>query len=268
MKYDGKESLETFFCKFDEILRELKAIGGKMDFLMEVNILLLTLPKSFDSLITALDTVEEDKLDLNFVKGKLLDYYLKWKNGENEVVGTTAFSSMKNMSYDSRRKYGNGGKYGNGFYSKNRNNKQFKDKSKFQNNQQYQRSFNFNCFNCGKPGHKKSKCFRNSNFKFNTGANNMISEKNGEEKISFLATSAFSTSMGNEKNYEILEMYIDSGATDHMIDSLEYFSSSQKLKDGIPIAPAKMDKSYWPRISVKLVLIYQMANKEQSKKEN
>lgn len=43
--------------------------------------LFLTLPKSYDSLITALETVTNGKRTLKYVKGKLLDEELKHRKG-------------------------------------------------------------------------------------------------------------------------------------------------------------------------------------------
>jgi len=51
----------------------------------------LSLPKYYDPLITALETLEANKLTLEFVKGKLLDQEAKRMN-ENDSYVITNFS--------------------------------------------------------------------------------------------------------------------------------------------------------------------------------
>lgn len=60
-------------------MRELKFIGLKRENLDIVYHLLLSFLKSYDTLMTALETLEPEKLTLEFVKGKLLDQEMKQK---------------------------------------------------------------------------------------------------------------------------------------------------------------------------------------------
>lgn len=85
MKYNDSDNLQTHFLEFDKLIRELKNCGAKLEEADVVCHLLLTLPKSFDAIVTAIDTMADDNITLNFVKSKLLDHDLK-KNGNSEKI--------------------------------------------------------------------------------------------------------------------------------------------------------------------------------------
>lgn len=84
MRYVENEPLKNHFIKFEETVRELKSVGAKVEELDIISHLLLTLPKSYDSIVTALETLEMDKLSLEFVKTKPLDQKINRKNGTSK----------------------------------------------------------------------------------------------------------------------------------------------------------------------------------------
>lgn len=132
MKF-SEDSLEKFFVMFDEIIRELKSVGAKLEETDVVCHLLLTLPKSFDNIVTALETLDPDKLTLEFVKGKLLDHEMKMINSSDPPVDSAAFLNRKQKK---GQWHGETTNHGN--------------KSS---------SFQFKCHNCGKKGHTRSRCW-------------------------------------------------------------------------------------------------------------
>lgn len=67
------ENLQEHIVKFDKIIRELKSAGAKIEEEDVVCHLLLTLPESFESVVTALETIKAEDLKIEFVKGRLLD---------------------------------------------------------------------------------------------------------------------------------------------------------------------------------------------------
>ncbi|BES99088.1 Hypothetical protein2 [Nesidiocoris tenuis] len=96
LKFDVDGRLEDHFLAFDSIIRDLCDQGTKFDEPDKVCHLLLSLPQQYESVITALETVSDVKLD--FVKSRLLDEELKIAskqpyNGDKEEVVFKASNS-------------------------------------------------------------------------------------------------------------------------------------------------------------------------------
>jgi hypothetical protein len=79
MEYDDVEDINDHLLNFETKIRELKATGTKLEDLDVVVHLLLTLPKSYDNLVTALETMDPKNLSLEFVKNRLMDEHNKRK---------------------------------------------------------------------------------------------------------------------------------------------------------------------------------------------
>ncbi|KAF2896492.1 hypothetical protein ILUMI_09683 [Ignelater luminosus] len=102
LKLEERGTLNSHFLIFDSIVRSLKASGATLE---ENNIichLLLTLPKSYEMVITAIETIGRSDLSLDFVKGKLLDEEIKQKSKSNTVQeNSTAFAGKS--SYNKKK---------------------------------------------------------------------------------------------------------------------------------------------------------------------
>lgn len=119
MKYSGEMNLESHFVKFDEIIRQLRSAGAKLENEDIVCHLLLTMPETYNNVVTALETLSPDTLTIEFVKGRLLDEEAKKSNSiKNEE------SSSDSAAFNAK----NTGK------------------------------FPFKCYNCDRVGHKSAEC--------------------------------------------------------------------------------------------------------------
>ncbi|KAF2888877.1 hypothetical protein ILUMI_17296, partial [Ignelater luminosus] len=112
--------------------------------------------------------------------------------------------------------------------------------------------FKYNCYNCGKPGHKPSKCrFKTEGHwkkqhkpKRYQSANISEQEENkNQDYINFIASSKKSQVVNNEKR-DTITWILDSGASEHMVNRLEYFYKLEDLEIPVQITIAKDGENY------------------------
>jgi len=80
LKIVNDTNLEAHFIKFDELIRQLKSAGAKLEKEDIVCHLLLTMPETYNNVVTAIETLSIEKLTIEFVKGRLLDEEAKKTN--------------------------------------------------------------------------------------------------------------------------------------------------------------------------------------------
>lgn len=127
--------LTNHFLKFDKLIREHRSTGDELEETDVVCHLFLTIPQEYNTVVTALETLSQDSLNISFVKNRLLDEETKRKGfaktGKSDAPSSLAFSSTTGRQSSLRE----GKKSGTS-----------------------DKSFKFNCNNYGKIGHKKSEC--------------------------------------------------------------------------------------------------------------
>jgi hypothetical protein len=109
-------------------------------------------------LITALETLNEDNLNLTFVKNRLLDYEVKIKGDSDNATGTKILSvsvpgsSGSNQNFSFHKK--NAKNAGRFKYKPQKGFKKNSHQNKFKSGRQYKCS-NLKCDHCGRTNHMK-----------------------------------------------------------------------------------------------------------------
>lgn len=238
LKLQADTSLMKHFATFDDLITELLAAGAKLEETDKVAHLLLTLPTNYDGVITAIETLTDDNLTLAFVKTRLLDHEVKLRNegcdtsfkvlqveNRNPIVNKGKFDSTKpGHNYNQRNNY-----------SANHNPKNFKSKKK---------TF-MKCHHCGRKGHMKNDCYY---YKRNNKPNNadrtrtvqavkLTQASDSNEFSGFAFMTADYQEQYLDKNK--ITFILDSGASDHIINREDLFTSSTDLNTPLKISIAK-----------------------------
>lgn len=101
IKMNEGEKLEDFLSKFDHLLCQLKSSGTEVKEEDAICTLLLALPKLYETVVTVLENMAIETLDLNYVKTRLkIDFEKRKENNgnQNEIVKEPAvFISNKSI---------------------------------------------------------------------------------------------------------------------------------------------------------------------------
>ncbi|KAH0818916.1 hypothetical protein GEV33_003874 [Tenebrio molitor] len=235
LKTKPNENLQVHFTRFDDLVTELLAAGAKLDEMDKISHLLLTLPSVYDGVITALETLSEDNLNLAFVKTRLLDYEIKSRTDELTVkaLETIGHSPPKN-DYKKTR--------GRRYNPAPKQNKQYLSSKTKGRRTSYKKQSEIRCFHCGRNNHIQKDCFYYKRM--------IEAPKSAQQTTQAKAqatTSSFAFMMGHHMNNTTLgreeKFIIDSGATDHICNNLSLFESCTDLSTPVQIAVAKLGTS-------------------------
>jgi hypothetical protein len=68
LKYVNGESMETHLCKFDDMVRQVESTGSKLKDDLLACLLLLSLPESYNTIVTVIETLSGEKITVDFVR--------------------------------------------------------------------------------------------------------------------------------------------------------------------------------------------------------
>lgn len=207
---EGVCKMSEHLLRFDKMIRELKGSGATVEESDAVCHLLLTLPPSFDSVVTAIETLPNG-VTMDFVKKRLLDVDLKKRSSE---AGEEASG-------------------GDGVAMASRFNKK-----------------KIKCYHCGKFGHKKVDCreFDRESVKQKVNNHNKYPKSKSESNKQKAHVGAeddgpeIAFMVAGRDDLLRVGWYLDSGATDHMLCDSRYFSSMRRLERPIEIVVANGQK--------------------------
>lgn len=192
-KLQPKTRLEDHFQIFDKLIRDLENVSkGKLEEEDKVCHLLLTLPDSYDSIVTAMETMSSE-LKLDFVKTRLLEFELKQVSKDESQFNIKDQQDAENMQDSSFLVCYNCGKKGH------------------------------KRFEC--PSRRLQKYHKN-------GGKNVshVAAVENANKLAFVAINE-NHAMSSNSNTEITFL-LDSGASDHMVQAnLEEFMTDIKILD-------------------------------------
>jgi len=194
MKFLESGSLQAHLLEFERMVRDLEAAGIKLQESLIVFYLLQTMPNSYGQLVTVLETLAPEQCTLDFVKARLLSESMKRENIEEMR------DSMNSMAFA-----GTGAK----------------PKMK--------------CFYCKKFGHRRVDCpllqERTAAMQNNRRSFDNESERANvsETAVTFLCSDSKNLSKKCDRNG--FKWILDSGASDHMINSCEFLRDVKTLHE-------------------------------------
>lgn len=92
MKHDERRTMEEHILAFEKTIRELESAEIKFDKPVVVFFLLQSMPKSYDQLITVLETLPVEQCSMEFVKSRLLSEDAKRQHNGDRPDTSTAFA--------------------------------------------------------------------------------------------------------------------------------------------------------------------------------
>ena len=235
LKLEGDTPLTKHFQNFEDLIDILVAAGATVEEPTKVALLLVTLPTSYESIVTAIETLAEDNMTLCFVKLRLLDHETKLKM-ESVDCSAKVLQATKIKNNFKSKKVNNNAKM-NYKYNKNNN----KKKQFFKNNFNSDKNkFSKKCDFCGRRNHEKNDCYF---FK----KPNETEGKTAELASSHLAVinndaiSGFAFMVNDQTltSSNKLCFILDSGSSDHIINRDDLFEKSFELQPCIKIGTAK-----------------------------
>ena len=218
LKLSEGGNMEKHLIQMQDLIDQLASLGETLAEQLTVALFLSSLPESYRTLITALETRPEDDLTIELVKNKLLEEYARRNNNS----GDTYSSEQKALKANE----------GHGKAAASANPVMHKP---------------ITCFFCKKPNHVKKECRKyiewkrkNPDHKAKTVTEYVHAADDDELDLCFRACGTVLTDA----------WCIDSGATSHMCNSREFFTDITEhqgqvvLANGVKLPTAGIGEGY------------------------
>ena len=234
LKLQSDTPLIQHYTVFDDLIGELLAAGAKLEETDKVSHLLLTLPNCYDGVITAIETLSEDNLNLAFVKTRLLDHEIRLTNESRDTSRKVLLSDKKVHTPEENNHFKMSSTPKRYQFSK------FHQSNKFKINK---KANGTKCHYCGRKGHFKRDCFyyKRALEQKQPQRKRMVQtiqcNPAANENPSFAFMLGSQQCNKEEKNK--ITFILDSGASDHIINRHDLSTHFSTLLTPIKISVAK-----------------------------
>ena len=249
LKFKGDTPLTRHFIDFDEMVVELQAAGAKLNEMSKVARLLLTLSTSYDAVVTVIQTLSDDTLSLAFVKTRLLDYEIKLRNecGETsaKVLQTEVKRTTNNKIQINRRWKNFRPSFKQKLFNKHAQKFNHSNSQNFKEGP-YNRNNKKGCEHCGRKNHEKINCFYyKKTLKTPEERPKKIQnvQIDGESESFAFMTGDGTLTDGQKNSTNKLQFRLDSGATDHLVNQLDFFTTMTELEVPLRISITKKNEA-------------------------
>lgn len=227
IKYVETMKMQEHINSVLELAEKLRSIGEIIQDDNLIAILLCSLPNSYSTFITAIESKNESELSLKYVQNKLIDEYVRrveTKQISTKMESIALKGNTNKPKYFNKQKFCTYCKRNNHtredcFHLKGRNTNKQKPNFIQDRSQKFKKSNNFSASTASSQNEKLTECSQNKNEKEGSNSSGYVMKSQKENK---------------DKN---LNFVIDSGASVHLSNSLELFSELKKSsKETITIA--------------------------------
>jgi len=221
-----------FFNDFEKLLNELKNAGENVTEDDKLNYLLLAIPESLSHIVDIVDALPKEGNPVEYVKSKLLEFQKRESTEKNAGMNRQSQVFISDKERSSRIRQSNG--------PKSSRIQQTKDQSAGCGDERNgDRKPVRRCYKCNRPRHIQKYCW-NSNYNSRRGPGNrhmagQSSVDSDETNYTFNVEVMSSATETNRNEEETFKWILDSGCSDHIVNSDKYFTDFVTLKDPVKI---------------------------------
>lgn len=232
--------MKKHYQQLDEMIRELVSSGAIVTEMKMVCYLLISLSKSYEGIITAIKTMPDNTLTMGFVKKIILEHEQKLKK-EEEDTSAKVLNIFKLTEKPRRNNYKGkriSNKWSKNNFSQRSNNHTFKNRD-YRNGPK--------CYFCGRRNRRIKDCqFHKQQLKWLENKTKNNRQQNSEILSAEKEAFAFMMCTDNVKqSFKTPNFIFDTGATEHLINDLQMYSTHKKLSEPIKISVAKKNTAVY-----------------------
>ena len=187
--------MESHLAQMEDLIDQLSSLGETLADQLTVALFLSSLPESYGTLITALETRPEADLTTHLVKNKLVEEY------KRRIESVSVSASTGNQDQQALKVSRPGTKSDDGARSASSRNQS-----------------SMACFFCKKPGHLKKDCRKYAEWKRKHPEHKANAAQHQNETVS-----EYACFRAGEIEHNSGSWYIDSGASSHMCSDRKFF---------------------------------------------